>query len=211
MSKSTSIDINYLSYACDLQGNCSWSLSAGSPDIVQVPAPTDNGTAFLPSNPTDFASVLKLADRAFIHLADLIVEQGNENSVDVNNNVTATIAGTFGNSKPGVGNQIFSIKGNSDVTIRGVLKGAGNRASADILVDNWSDQNYNGSIVNLTYARHETNRKLKVVYRIGTSKIIGDCNKLYLQSIGLTIYFYTKLLVRKLLGIKQGQKGPSWL
>ena len=211
MSKSTSIDINYLSYACDAQGTCTWSLSAGSPDIVQCPAPTDNSTAFLPPNPTAFASILKLADHSYINLSNLVVEQGSECSVDINNCVTANIDGVFGNSTPGIGNQIFSVKGNCDVTIRGTLKGAGNRANADIIVDNWSDQNYEGSKLNIQYAKHETGRQIKVVYRIGSSKITGDCNKLLLQSLGLTIYYYIKLFVRKLMGIKQGQKGPSFL
>jgi len=211
MSKSTSIDINYLSYACNTQGTCAWSLSAGSPDIVQVPTPTDNSTAFLPSNPTSFASILKLADSANITLTNLVVDQGVECSVDANNKVNATVVGTFGNSTNGVGNQIFSVKGGSTLVIKGTLKGSGNRLNADILVDNWSDQDYDGSTVDLTYAKHETGRKLNVVYRIGASKIIGDCNKLLLPSIGLTAYFYLKLLVRKVMGIKQGQKGPSFL
>ena len=211
MSKSTSIDVNYLSYACDLQGNCAWSLKAGSPDIKQVPAPADNSTAFLPDNPTQYASILKLADRANITLDNLVVEQGSECTVDINNNVTATVTGTFGNSTPNIGNQIFSVKGNCNVTINGTLKGAGNRMNADILVDNWSDQDYSGSTIDLTNAKHETGRKLNVVYRVGSSKIKGDCNKLLLPSIGLTAYFYLKLLVRKVMGIKQGQKGPSFL
>jgi len=211
MSSSTSIDVNYLSYACDTSGTCAWSLSAGSPYIVQVPAPADNSTAFLPSNPTSFASILKLADSANITLTNLVVDQGVECSVDANNKVNATVVGTFGNSTNGVGNQIFSVKGGSTLVIKGTLKGSGNRLNADILVDNWSDQDYDGSTVDLTYAKHETGRKLNVVYRIGASKIIGDCNKLLLPSIGLTAYFYLKLLVRKVMGIKQGQKGPSWL
>jgi len=211
MSKSTSIDINFLSYACDKQGTCAWSLSAGSPDIVQVPAPTDNSTVFLPPNPTSFASILKLADTAIISLSGLIVDQGVECSVDANNKVSAVIEGTFGNSTNGIGNQIVSVKGSSSITIKGTLKGAGNRLNADILVDNWSDQDYGSSTVDLTQAVHETGRKLNVVYRIGSSKIIGNCNKLIWPSIQLTVYFYIKLLVRKVLGIKQGQKGPSFL
>jgi len=211
MSKSTSIDVNYLSYACDAQGNCSWSLKAGSPDIKQVPAPTDNSTAFLPDNPTQYASVLKLADSANITLTNLVVDQASENTVDANNKVVATLEGVFGNSTNGIGNQIFSVKGSCNVTIKGILKGAGNRLNADILIDNWSDQDYGPSTIDLTQAKHETGRKLNVVYRIGSSKVSGDCNKLLLPSIGLTAYFYLKLLVRKVMGIKQGQKGPNFL
>ena len=211
MSKSTEIDVNYLSYACDPLGNCAWSLSAGSPYIIQCPAPTDNSTAFVVPNPTSFASILKLADHSSITLTGLVVDQANENSVDINNNVTATVEGVFGNSTPKIGNQIFSVKGNCKVVIKGTLKGAGNRADADVLVDNWSDQDYGPSSVDLTEAKHETGRKLKVVYRIGSSTVIGDCEKLYLQSIGFTAYYYLKLIVRKIMGIPQGKKGPSFL
>jgi len=212
MSQSTSIDINYLSYACDSQGTCAWSLSAGSPDIVQVPTPAYNDdNAFLPSNPTNFASILKLADSAVITLHCFAVEQGRECSVDVNNKVVATISGQFGNSVPNTGNQIFSVKGGSNVTIIGTLRGSGNRLNADILVDNWSDQDYGASTVDITNAVHETGRKLNVVYRIGSSKVIGNCNKLLWPSIQLTVYFYIKLLARTILRIPVGTKGPSWL
>jgi len=211
MSSSTSTDTNYLSYACDTQGDGAWSLNAGSPNITQVPTPTDNSTAFLPTNPTSYASILKLADRANITLTNLVVDQGVECSVDVNNNVTATISGVFGNSTLGIGNQIISVKGSSNLFIQGTLKGSGNRLNADILVDNWSDQSYGGSTVDLSAAKHETGRKLNVVYRIGYSKITGDCNKLIFQSIGLTAYFFVKLFVRTVMRIKVGTKGPSWI
>jgi hypothetical protein len=211
MNKSTAVDVNYISYACDQQGNCAWSYKAGSPDIEQIPAPELNNTSFLPDNPTQYASVLKIADKAIINFTNITVDQASENAVDINNNVSITIDGVFGNSRPGIGNQIFSVKGNSSASIRGTLKGAGNRLNADILVDNWSDQDYNPSIVDLTQAKHETGRKIKVVYRIGSSKIVGECNKLLIQSALLTVYFYIKLATRKLLRIKQGQKGPSFL
>ena len=210
MSSSSSADVNYLSYACDSNSTCCWSLCAGSPYIVQIPAPDNNSTQFSPSNPASFASILKLADNASITLTNLVVTQGNECSVDANNKVNATVSGVFGVDTPNVGNQIFSVKGSSNVGIIGTLKGSGNRMNADIIVDNWSDQDYGGSTIHIEGAKHQTGRQLRVVYRIGFSTIIGNCKKLYLWSIGLTIYFYLKLILRTLLGIKQGQKGPSW-
>jgi len=211
MGKSTQIDVNYLSYACDTNNTCCWSLCAGSQYIVQVPAPEDNSTAFSPANATDFASILKLADKASITLENVVATQGHECSLDANNKVHATVQGTLGVSTPKVGNQIVSVKGSSNVSLIGTLKGSGNRMNADVLIDNWSDQDYGGSTVDLTRCAHESGNAIKVVYRIGSSTIIGNCNKLYLYSIGLTLYFYLKLFVRTLLGIKPGQKGPSWL
>jgi len=211
MIKSTSVDVNYLSYACDTNNTCCWSLCAGSQYITQVPAPEDNSIAFSPDNASDFASILKLADSALITLNDVVVTQGKECSLDANNKVHATVQGTLGVSTPNVGNQIVSVKGSSNVTLIGTLKGSGNRMNADVLVDNWSDQDYGASTVDLTNCKHESGNLIKVVYRIGSTTIIGKCNKLYLYSIGLTLYFYLKLFVRTILGIKPGQKGPSWL
>jgi len=210
MSQSTQIDVNYLSYACDSNNTCCWSLCAGSQYIVQVPAPTDNSTAFSPANASDFASILKLADNANINLSNVVAVQGSECSLDANNNVIATVQGTLGVDTPNVGNQIVSVKGGSNVTLNTILKGSGNRMNADVLVDNWSDQDYDGSVVDLTKCTHNTGREVKVVYRFFASTINGKCNKLYFYSLCLTLYWWAKYFIRLILGIKKGQKGPSW-
>lgn len=175
------------------------------------PATIEETKNLLPSNPTQYSAILKICDDSTQSLTNLVVEQGYESSVDINVHTVATLQGTFGNSTPGVGNQLFSVKGGSTAYLSGIIKGSGNRLGADILIDNWSDQSFNGSKVDLTNLKHETGRKVKVVFRCGASTIVGDCEKLVWESIKLTAYWWLKWIVRKVMGIKLGVKGPFWL
>lgn len=202
-----STDYNYISCS-----NNVWGIGEGGPN----PQPTTVAAVIVPlspDNPTQYASILKLCDNSSLNLQNLQVGQGSECSVDINNHATVTLNGSFGVSQNGVGNQIFSIKGDSIANIGGTLKGAGNRIGADILIDNWSDQSYTGSAVNLTKLVHETGRKINVVYRFGASDLVAldNINKLYFQSFKLTAYWWFKWTVRKIMGIKVGVSGPSWL
>jgi hypothetical protein len=85
----------------------------------------------------------------------------------------------------------------------------------DLVADEWSDQDYRGSTIDITKAHHVLqefeDRKIRVVYRFFASTIIGDCEKLYWESAKLTAYWWIKWMVRKISGIKQGERGPSWL
>ena len=206
MSDSTRIDVNYLS--CGTADKV-WGLYAGSDHAVPGTAPVDGKV--LPDNPLQYASALKLCDGLQISLTGLEVAQCSECAVDINNHAFIAVEGVFGSSNIGIGNQTFSVKGGSEAYITGPLKGFGNR-KCDILVDNWSDQSYNGSIVNLIDASHESGRRLVVIKRYGASTINGNNFKVdIVRSLGLTIYWWTKWIIRKMLGIKIGQKGPSWI
>lgn len=205
MSQSTSIDINYISCS-----NNVWGQDEGSDHSIIIP-PISSNTQIIPSTPSSYASALKLADNSVISLSGMEVVQCTECTVDINNHTTANISGTFGTTTPNIGNQTFSVKGGSTAIINGTLKGIGNRG-CDILIDNWSDQSYNGSTVDLTNAVHEEGRKLKAIYRFFASTIHGtNVDKLYFKSTYFTCYWWLKWIVRKILGIKVGQKGPSWL
>lgn len=205
MSSSTKVDVNYLSCS-----NGIWGYNEGGPNPTPAPAPVD-GAVLSPENADQYASILKLCDNSVVHLSNIEVVQGQECSVDINNHATVNLQGEFGVATVRVGNQIFSVKGASYAAIAGTLKGAGNRMDADVLVDNWSDQAYGGSTVDLTNAVHQAGRKIKVVKRLFASTVKGDVETLWLQSIGMTAYWWLKWIVRKILGIKVGQKGPSWL
>jgi len=206
MSSSTKVDVNYISCS-----NGVWGMNEGGPNPTSC-APLADGAVLTPANPTSYASILKLCDNSTVTLKGLVVEQGSEGSVDINNHATVNLQGTFGNSAGG-GNQIFSIKGQSSAVIAGTLKGSGNRQGADLVCDEWSDQAYGGSSVDLTNAKHETGRKLVVVKRYGASNVTLGLNAqvAVLPSIELTAYWWLKWTVRKVTGIKVGQKGPSWL
>ena len=206
MSSSTKIDVNYLS----LGGNGQWTEGSGGPTPSVVPAPL--GWDLSGVDGSKYASILKLADGAIFTQDGLKIAQGNECAVDINNHGNVNLSGEFG-SDNFQGNQIFSVKGGSTAKISGVIRGSGNRMGADVLVDNWSDQSYNGSTVDLTNAKHSSGRKLSVVKRYGASNVILGANAKVdvLNSLELTIYWYVKWLVRLVLRIPVGTKGPSWI
>lgn len=203
MSDSTRIDINYISCS-----NNTWGLDEGSPNPQPLSGLPADGKV-IPVNRKAYASALKLCDNSVVTTTGLEVAQCNECALDVNNHATVDVKGTFGSVEK-FGAQTFSVKGGSVAKITGTLRGDRDKG-CDVLVDNWSDQSYNSSTVDLTYAVHEQGRKIKVMYRFFASKIIGDnVEKLYLKSAGLTFYWWAKWIIRKILGIKVGQKGPSW-
>jgi hypothetical protein len=205
MSSSTKVDVNYLSVS-----NNVWESNAGSSNPTPANNPGDNAV-LTPDHPVQYASILKICDFSIVSLSGLVVNQGAECSVDINNHATTMLHGSFGESQNGLGNQIFSVKGASHAILRGVVKGSGNRMGADILVDNWSDQAYGGSIVDVTKLCHETAGHVRVVKRYGASIIVGNHTLLKFQSLKLTAYWWVKWLVRKILKIPVDQKGPSWL
>lgn len=208
MSQSTSTDINYLSCAEN-----KWERFSGSAAPEVAEAPKGDDAILCVVDPRGYASILKICDHSIVKLNNLYVDQGRECSVDINNNAHAVLSGVFGQSWNEHGDQVFSVKGNSMAFINGVLRGQGHRLSADVLVDNWSDQDYRGSIVNLENASHITGRKIKVVKRFFASKVLLGKNAriLWFNSALLTAYWWAKWTVRKVLGIKQGQRGPSWI
>lgn len=208
MSSSTRTDINYFSIGEQ------YVFFAGSdhPQTVDsIPTPP----IFTPENPSQYAAILKASgsDKG-IWIDSPVIAQGHENAIDINNrskNIkysNATIGATGEN-----GDQVITIKGGStDIQITGVLHTRGNRQSVDVDVGNWSDQSYNNSeriTLNLT---HVDGKKINV--RIGRAKnviLLGSCKQMVFASLVLKAYWWFKWLVRKVLKIPVGTKGPSWL
>lgn len=208
MSSSTSIDVNYLSVSNNI-----WGLFEGSPNSMGTTFPPTG--IVMPVNPLSYASILKIADNSNVNLSNLTVDQGSECSLDINNHVIAILQGTFGNNTNGLGNQIVSIKGQSNVTLSGIIRGIGNRFKVHILVSNWSDQAYGGSTVDITNLKHQiAGQKLNIVYRFFADKITyskDTASLCYFKSACFTSYWWLKYFVRKLMKIKLNEKGPSWL
>lgn len=207
MSASTRKDINFLS----ISGNGQWTLNAGSdsPTVVENP---EEYFAELAKNRPDYASNLKVSGAAAFSRRGLRIGQGAECSVDINNRAVANLEGEFG-SPSFCGDQIFSVKGKCHAVISGTIAGRGARLKADILVDNWSDQDYDGSIVDLNDLAHADGKPVNVVLRYGASKVaLGkNCKVLVWESIQLTAYWWVKWAVRKALRIPVGKRGPSWI
>lgn len=206
MSDSTRTDVNYLSYT----GDGSWMRDAGSGHDFPVHGIPEDGV-IAPPNPEAYASSLKLADGAVIELNGLDVAQSKECTIDINNHCNVEISGKFGTEGSPIGDQIFSIKGGSSAGIAGELRGRGHRLGADLIVDNWSDQSYSGSTVDVTELKHSSGRLPKVVKRYGASTIKGNHEVLVWPSVKLTAYWWVKWTVRKILRIPVGKKGPSWI
>ncbi len=186
-----------------------WTRDAGGPNSTPVDGPPP-GNVFKPENPETYATALKVSDNV-CDLKNVQISQCAENAVDVNNRATAYLHGEFGTTNCPFGDQIFSVKGRSFAKISGILRGQGHRLKADIILDNWSDQSFDGSTIDIKRLYHETNRKIRVVKRLDTGEVIGEHELLFWQSLGLTIYWWTKWCVRKILRIPVGKKGPSWL
>lgn len=208
---STRTDVNYLSYSTN-----GWALNAGSDQLKD--GLTDEEVNELLKNlntvdGTQYASILKVSGKGveFTPKNELTICQGNENAVDINNYAEMHIKGTFG-SDAFSGDQLFSVKAGAKATIQGVLKGKGKRLKADIILDNWSDQNQDGSFLDITNLKHESGRKINIVkdLRKGKMKLGSNAKVLYLQSTGLTIYNMLKKVIRLVLRIPNGKKGPSW-
>lgn len=202
---STRPDLNYLSISGGFWAQYDKN-GAGVP--VEFPA---NGILD-PVNSLDYTAILKISGGEVVELSKIMVAQGRECSVDINNHAKAKLSGVFGTMADGVGDQIFSVKGAASAEISGTICGSGKRLKADIIVDQWSDQSESGSVVDMTNTTHVTGRKIRVVKRYGASKVSGqNIEILVFNSILLTGYWWIKWITRKIMGIKLGQKGPSFL
>ena len=210
MNASTRPDVNYLSYSHN-----GWALYAGS-DRMRDGLTEDEVRELLKGldsiDGSKYASILKITgDGVFFMPLALTITQGNENCVDINNRAKMTLTGTFGHESF-QGDQLFSVKAGAWARIIGTIKGSGKRMKADIILDNWSDQNQDGSYLDITELKHETGRKIRIVKDLlkGIMKLGSNAEVLYPQSLGLTLYNITKKLIRLVLRIPNGKKGPSW-
>jgi hypothetical protein len=209
MSDSTRPDVNFLStYEDGL-----WHQNTGGTTSKVVDFPED-GKVNPPNAAKLYASLLKITSNAVVDKKGLDIGQAAENSVDIQHGAKATLEGRFGCDEDKVGDQIFSIKGGSWAKITGYLRGSGSRLNADIIVDTWSDQSLAGSYADLTNLIHIKNRRIRVVKRYFASTVVAHSSNveiLVLASIENTIYWWAKRIVRAVLRIPIGTKGPSWM
>jgi len=181
-------------------------VDSGGPNPHEV---TDlpTGNVFSPSDGAkNYADILKFSNQQGFTLMGCQVDQGREDSVDMNRFCREiTLDGHFGLG--GGGDQVITIKGGCDtIWVTGVAYG--NR----IEIGNWSDQTYDKSrniVLNLSAANEQP---IKVsVGRAENVSCQGDCKKDMFGSLTITVYWWLKWIVRKILGIKVGQSGPSWM
>lgn len=197
-------DFNYFSITND-----GYTIDAGGPNPQTVTElPTDN--KFTPANPGQYNDILKLSNKQGLSLTNVQVSHGQEDCVDINNHcANITLQGEFG--VEGSGRQCFTIKGESkDIFISGVIHTPGN--STDVEIGNWSDQSYGLSSNIHVDLRRADGKPVRV--RIGRAENVqlgANCKKDVIGSLLMTAYWWLKWTVRKISGIKVGEKGPSWL
>lgn len=183
-----------------------FTVDSGGPNPHEVTElPADNVFS-PPDGAKNYSDILKFSNQQGFTLMGCRVDQGTDDSVDMNRFCKDIVLdGTFG---IGVGgNQVLTIKGGcKNIWVTGTSHG--NRVE----IGNWSDQTYDLSeniLVNLTSVNGQP-----IMVSIGRAKNVslqGNCKKDTFGSLKLTAYWWIKWIVRKILCIKVGQSGPSWL
>lgn len=209
-------DINYFSI-----GRTPQEIADNKPNTytVDVGLPSQHNVDELPSdlkfdpdNPSIYNDILKFSGAANVSLLNgVVVAQGKEDSVDMNRFCTnITLQGDFGMGNV-QGNSAFTIKGGSkDIQLFGTIHNRNKETDVDI--GNWSDQTYDESTNISVHVNHADGKPVRV--RIGRASNITlgeNCKEDKFGSLQLKAYWWFKWLVRKILGIKVGQSGPSWL
>lgn len=183
-----------------------FTVDSGGPNPHEVTElPTDN--IFSPADGAkNYSDILKFSNQQNFTLMGCAVDQGSEDSVDMNKFCrNITLDGQFGVG--GGGSQVITIKGGCDtIWVTGISYG--NRVE----IGNWSDQTYDKSrniVLNLTSSNGKP-----INVSIGRAENVScqvDCKKDLFGSLKITMYWWLKWIIRKILGIKVGQSGPSWL
>lgn len=165
-----------------------------------------------------YASVLKISDKAHdFSLTGLKVPNGHETSVDCDWSTNVHIEGDFGLGDVPADN-ILRAKGPfRNITFSGYIHSFGQRNGIDIELGNHFDQSPGlGSGCDLTGIEPHLNGN-RVTFAVGwvvpfTVKYKrGNCEYLIWQSLRLKAYVALKHLVRLVLRIPAGTKGPGWL
>lgn len=197
MSESIHIDVNGMS----IYGH-------GNEDI--------SGLDLTSLDAASFDSPLKISHSTNIHGGELSIPQGKENSVDLNCVSGANLSGDFGvgqDSKTSEG-QIITIKASDHIVISGVIHGSAGRQGAHVQIGQHSDQGYQPTKrVSLNLVHSDPNQNVFVVtgwVLPWTIELKGRCVWLRWESFKLFMYVVGKWIVRTILRIPKGVKGPSW-
>lgn len=198
-------DYNYYSV-----GASSITVNAGGPDTYNVDKLPDD-LVFAPDPNKKHSDILKFSQSVDQTLDGVTVSQGLEDAVDMNNRCrNIVLKGDFGvNGWKGL--HAFTIKGGvENIRISGLIHSRGSETDVDI--GGWSDQCYNLSKNIFVDVKHSDGNPVRVRIGRATSVTLGaGCKENKLASLGLTTYWWFKWLVRKVMGIKVGEHGPSWL
>jgi hypothetical protein len=136
---------------------------------------------------------------------------GAENACDVNNDSDIVLQGELGltgGDQAGLSVKGGSALGTLDAGVVVFLPSAKSRT--DLLVDDWSDRSRAPSIV-VMRARRTDGQPVRVVFgRWHRPRIDGPSRIVWGWTIALHLYNPAKALLRALLRIPAGTKGPAW-
>lgn len=158
---------------------------------------------------------LKITHTRDVHGRGLTLPQCRENSVDIDVAEDTVLDGVFGTlgMAPASGQAITVKGGSARTTLSGEILSEPGRQGAHIQVGNWMDQDY----------RLTSGTKLDFKHRLGgpvyvvtgwvvpfSTTLRGACEWRPWESLKLKIYVVAKFVVRFLLRIPKGTKGPAW-
>lgn len=161
----------------------------------------------------DFDAILKVSHSSNLR-GTVVVPNGRENAVDINVCSNITLFGYFGGG--GVtGAQVITAKGGShDIIIGGVITSAKTNSGIDVDIGNHSDQSRALTRrVKLNLVREDGSPvKVRIGWALPFSVKLGPgCKYMLWSSLTLKSYVLLKLIVRVVLRIPPGVKGPAWL
>lgn len=198
-SASTRVDVNYLSIT-----GASQELALPIPDLTAVDG-------------SQYATVLKMSDGVHdLDLTGLKVPGGHETAVDLDWATNVSLRGDFGLG-PVPSDNVLRVKGPfKNVKLSGFIWSYGQRNGIDIEIGNHFDQASGlGSGCDLTGLEAHMNGD-RVTVAVGwvvpfTVKLSHRQEYLIWESLKLKAYVAAKHLIRLVLKIPAGTKGPSWM
>ncbi len=193
MPRTSKADANYFSIS---NGTYQWYAGTDQAKPAEyAPAPF----VLLPDSPQSWDAIAKVCDGTHgVHLNEVRIAQGRENSVDLNVSVRdMSIVGDFG-AGGGVGDQVLTVKGGcSRIVLHGVCHSSGR--NADVVIGAWSDQCFDPSTdLDFRYLSHADGRPLTfILSRCSRVKLPEGAKVLRWRSIGYSLYWWAKWLAVK--------------
>lgn len=166
------------------------------------------------ANLDGIATPLKLSHSIDVSGIGIRSPQGLENALDINVCENVKLGGKFGG---GIveGDQVVTVKGGSkNIELSGLIAGHGNRSGVHIEIGNHSDQSTEPTKNVVLDFDHEMGGPVYVStgwVAPFSVKLHGKCKWAFVASMELKAYVFAKLIVRKILGIQIGVKGPAWI
>jgi hypothetical protein len=159
----------------------------------------------------DIASMLKISHCQNVKANHVIIGQGAENAVDISCSENVSLSGIFG----AIGipcDQVITVKGGCrNINLYRYIDTPATKRKAHIEIGNWMDQSYKiNKDITLDFIGQD-----KIYVAVGWAvpfsvKLKSNCKYLFWRSVGLKFYWLAKFLIRLVMRIPKGTKGPNW-